>query len=580
MNNYTHNSISFSRQILSGVKRVKSLNLSSLRKVFSLMGKKEKTLFLTLLLIAVVSLAWTARNLYYSATVPAPSNGGELTEGFVGQPSYINPALAYQNNDITLIRLVYSGLYKYNGQGNLVPDLAEDFPQISEDQKQYTINLKKNVQWHNGRPFTANDVVFTFDIIKDPNFKSPLKNTWASTNVEKIDEFSVKFTTKEVAGPFLNNLTQGILPQNIWGNTTAQTFALSENNLKAIGTGPYAVSQIKKLNSGKVQSITLESFSNYFAGKPKLDLITVKFYDASQDLVNALHSGEISSFGFVPFDEDIFVDPTRQNAQILKVPLPQFQAIFFNFQNKDLKERNVRAALSMLVSRQTIVEKAFGGNAKAAACLFCFYSGGSADIPAVDPAAATELLEASGYKKSENGNWSKNGHELELRLFTSDFLPNARAAEELAQEFRNFGIKINLNILPAKQLSDSVVKTRDFDILLLGQKFGSDPDPFGFWHSSQTNDPGLNLSGFADAEADKLITAARTTTDQAARLEKYDQLDALLKDRVPVVFLTQTVYTYFLDDSVKGVNISKLYDSAGRFYDTPNWYVMEGRVFK
>lgn len=567
------------RQAWAGAKSIKQTTLSSFWKVFSLMGKKEKIVFFSLLAAAAVAFLWAGRNFYYAATVPAPALGGNYTEGFLGQANYLNPVLAHDENDLSLNHLIFSGLYKYDGQGNLVPDLADGFPKISEDQKQYTVSLKKNVQWHSGKEFKADDVVFTVATIKDPNFKSPLRSSWASTGVEKIDDFTVKFTTKEVSGPFINYLTLPILPVSVWSKVAAQNFPLSELNLKAVGTGPYAVSEIKKLSSGKIQSITLESFSNYYAGKPKIDSLTVKFYDQPQDLVNALHSGEIDGFGYSPFDENISLKE-ESDLKIWSLPLPQYQVIFFNLKNPALADQKVRAALSALIPRQDIVERAFGGHAKPVSSLFSFYLPASNGKTAA-AANAEDYLLAAGWKRDPaTDKWTKNGQPLELRLYTNDFLPNARAAEILSQAFREFGVNVSLNILPSSQLAENNIKTRDFDILLFGQKFGADPDPFAFWHSSQINYPGLNLSGFADNEADKLITSARTTTDQNLRQQKYLQLDDLLSEKLPMVFLNQTTYSYAVSSKIKGVSLTKLYDPSSRFFDTANWYIMEDRVLK
>lgn len=546
------------------------------------MGKKEKIALLALVSLAAVGLLWSVKNLYYAATVPAPAFGGSFTEGFLDQPNYINPVLAFSENDLALVRLVYSGLYKYDGQGNPVPDLAEGLPQISQDQKQYTVKLKQNVRWHNGRKFTADDVVFTVLSIKDQNIKSPLRPSWTSTGVEKLDDYTVRFATKEVAGPFLQNLTLPILPQSLWSKLSTSAFMLSELNLKAVGTGPYAISEIQKLSSGKVQSITLTSYSNYYAGKPKIDSLTIKFYDQPSELINALHSRDIQGFGFVPFDENLYLDSGREDVNIYQLPLPQYQMLFFNYSNKALAQSNVRAALSAVVPTAEILQTAWNQKAKPANSLFDFYLGKlNGDVSAPDLEKAKNLLQAAGYtKNAASGLWGKNNQPLEFRLFTNDFLPNARAAETLAAAFRNFGLQITLNILPGKQLTENHIKPRDFDLLLYGQKFGADPEPFAFWHSSQTKDPGLNLSGFTDSEADKLLTAARTTTDQSLRQEKFEQLASLLKDRLPAVYLAQTIYTYALDKQIKGVSLTKLYNPSDRFYDAPNWYVMEGRVFK
>ncbi len=566
----------------AGTKSIKQINLSSLRKVFSLMGKKEKIVLLILLAIAILSLLWNVKKFFYSVTIPAPAFGGSYTEGMVGQPNFINPVLAFQENDLTLTRLVYSSLYKYDSQGNLVPDLAVALPEISEDKKEYKVQIKQNVEWHNRRNLTVDDIIFTVELIKDPNFKSPTRPSWASTNVEKIDDYTVKFITKEVSGPFIHNLTLPILPKSVWFKTGSLAFALSENNLKAIGSGPFAVSEIRKLTSGKIQSISFDSFSNYYAGKPKIDQITIKFYDTAEDLIKALHSKEVQGLGYMPFTQNLNMGQSRENVEIAKIPAPQFQALFFNLNSNFLNQQHARNAIGKLIDRNKISEQAFLNNAKPIDSFLGFFANQAANVPAgADSQTAEELFLAMGFKRNpQTSSWEKNGQPLELRLHTNEFEPNVKAAEIIASDLKAFGITLQLNILPSKQLVEEILKPRSFDLLIFGQKFGADPDPFAFWHSSQIKDPGLNLSGFEDAEADKLITAARTTTDRETRKERYLQLSELLNNRTPAVFLTQSFYTYAYSKDIKGFTLTKLYDPAFRFFDAPNWYIREQRVLK
>ena len=121
---------------------------------------------------------------YYSLTKKIPVPGGEYSEGIVGQPLYVNPVLAGGNDaDADLAALVYSGLFKYDPDGKLVPDLAESF-ELSDDKLTYTMHLKKDVKWHDGEPFSADDVLFTIQVIQDPAFKSPLRQNWQGVGTE------------------------------------------------------------------------------------------------------------------------------------------------------------------------------------------------------------------------------------------------------------------------------------------------------------------------------------------------------------------------------------------------------------
>lgn len=574
---FFENSILYFRHAAAGLKYARTIRLSSLRKVFSLMSRGEKIAVIALGLAAAVNLFLSLRTGYERITIPVAAVGGAYTEGMVGQPSLINPLLAYQDEDITLTRLVFSGLYRYDGGGEVIPDLADGMPQISEDQKQYTVNLKKNVRWHNDQPFSADDVVFTFAALKDPAYKSPLRTLWLSTSVEKTGDFQVKFTTKDISGPFLHNLTLPIISRSVWGSENPSTFTLSDKNLQAIGTGPYSIREIKKLKSGKVQQITLGSFAHYHGERAKVESLTLKFYETEQDLLNALHSKEVEGLGYVPSNSNLFLDADGSSLNVLKLRLPQYQVAFFNTQRKALGDREVRRALQLATDRQAIIREALKDNALLPAWPYDVAAGN----PGADAEAARRTLDAAGWKpNAETGIRSKKGTVLEFTISTNDSLLNSKAAEMLARQWETVGAKVHLNILPSRQLTDTQIKTRNFEVLVFPQKLAADPDPFLFWHSSQMKDPGLNLTGFDSAAADKLITEARTTTNQELREQKYREFYALLEQEAPAILLSQTQYVYAVHDKIKNVGIERLFDPTQRFYSLPDWYIEQRRAFK
>jgi peptide/nickel transport system substrate-binding protein len=583
MPQFLQNSITYGKQIFSGIRQVRNLTLSQLRKVFSLMGKREKIALLALAILAAGNFYLSVKNFYISHTSAAPSSGGLYVEGILGQPTYINPLLAHNETENTLIRMVFSGLYKYDTQGNLVADIAEGRPEISEDQKQYTINLRKNVKWHNGKSLTADDIVYTIQILQDPAYKSPLRTLWLSTTVEKLSDYSVKFTTKDISGPFIHNLTLPILPKDVWSRVEAQNFVTSPQNLEAIGSGPYAIKEIKKIksSSGKVESITLEAFPDYYNNRAYIDRVIVRLYDTEEDVLNALHSSEINGYGFVPLGSNLYLEKDQQKLNIYTIPLPQYQVVFFNLNNKFLGEQAVRSALSLSTNKQQIVEEVFKNNALIPTSPMLFNGQAQSSSPVYDVEKAKQTLDAAGWKVDAKTNLRlKNKQTLELTITTNDVSVNSKAAEIVADQWRALNIKVNLNLIPTKQLTDTVIRTRNFDVLLFPQKFGADPDPFLFWHSSQVKDPGFNLTGFVSQSADKLITEARTTTNQQVREQKYLEFNKLIIEQVPVIFLDQTVYIYAVDKNVKDVSLNTLYDPNQRFYSLPGWYMEEERVWR
>lgn len=548
------------------------------------MSLREKRVFLSLLSLATISLTVFLASFYYRHTRLVAAQGGTYTEGMVGQPRLINPLLASSSPDLALVNIVFSGLYKYDGSGRLLSDLADGFPAISADQKQYTVRLKRNALWHNGKPFTASDVVFTIKTLQDPQYKSPLRNSWLNTSVEKLDDYTVVFRTGDISGPFIHNLTQPILSEAVWGKVDANNFVLSSNNLKALGTGPFAIREIKTLPSGKIQSLKLENFADYYDTPAKLDSLEFKFFDSYEDIINVLHSREIEGFGFNPLDKNLYLARDNKKLRLIKVPLPQYQAVFFNLNNPILADKSVRQALSLASDRGEIVNQAFGGNALAEAGPILPRQLGF--VPRVqsrqaDLAAAKGLLEEAGWKYSDKlGARAKNNQALEFTITTNDSPINSKTAELLAAQWGKLNIKLHTNVLSGGEFADKAIRSRGFDALIFAQTLGADPDPFAFWHSSQAKAPGFNLTGFANSAADKLISEARNTTDKNLRAQKYQEFQKIIADQQPALFLNQTNFIYALDPQIKNVNLKVLYQSNFRFYDLPNWYIMDKRVWK
>lgn len=576
MNGHTQNFTSSLRQTFLGFKALKNIRLSDFRKVFSLMGKTEKKAFGLLTAVALASLIISGRNFYVKNTQAIPGVGGQLTEGVLGQPQYINPLLAFSETDQSLVKLIFSGLYKYGPNGELVPDLAESLPQISEDQKSYTINLKTNAHWHNQTPVSADDVVFTIQTLKNPDFKSPLRTLWLSTSVEKLSDYQVKFTTKDVAGPFAHNLTLPILPKKIWEDLDGPSFLLHKNNLEAIGNGPYAITAINRLPSGKIQSMQLQSFSKYHNGQARIQAFNLKFFDTQEEILNALRGREIEAGGIVPGLEES-PESLHKNYNLVSVNIPQYHIAFFNLNHPLLAQQAVRDALRLATDRKNIIENIFQ-NQKA--------------YP-LDPLTKTLMPEIFNLKDAEktlqqagfeinpaDGVRRKKNEALKFNIYTNDTPTGTKTAENLKEQWKKLGADVSVVTMPTKQLTEEIIKTRKYEVLVFSQKFGPDPDPFFFWHSSQIKDPGLNLTGLNDPALDKLLTESRNITDTELRQQKYAEISRLLDAKNTQILLNQNLYTYLADTKVKNIGMQSLHDTSHRYYDLPNWYIVTKREWK
>lgn len=564
--------------------KLKVISLSALlRKVFSLMGKREIYIAWVLVLVLALDFLYYTHAAYMLVTNPQPAVGGRYREGVLGQPRLINPLVGTSQADQSLIRLVYSGLYKYDNNGKIAPDLATSLPEISEDQKQYKIHLREDALWHNNKRVTAEDVTFTVHTIQNPEYNSPLRNLWQNTVVTNEGEFTVLFTNEDVSAPFIHSLTLPILPAAVWASVPANQFLLSSQNLEAVGSGPYTIREIKKLPDGTIQSIKLESFSNYYAGKPYIDTITTLFYETYEDLVSSLHAKLIDGFGYISLDTTLSLNTDRNDIHLYKLPLPQYQGAFFNLKHPILNDVRVRNALSLSTDRNAILHEVFTGGGIALAGPILpeqLPELPKGDIPKLQQEKAAELLDQAGWKLLADGKRYKQNIALEFTITTNDFPLNAKTAEVLANQWKNLGANIRLNIVPTKDLTGNILPTRGYDVLVFAVKLSPDPDPFVLWHSSQAKDPGLNITQFTNSEVDKLISEGRNTTNIATRIEKYTRFQEILQNEVPAIFLSQTVYVYAMHTKVKGVTLRSLHDQSFRFTDTTNWYIEEKRVWR
>jgi len=509
----------------------------------------------------------------------SPDYGGELIEGLVGQPRFINPVLSAASGiDTDITKLVYAQILKFDKDLNLVPDLAESLPTVSEDQKTYTLKLKNNLKWQDGRPIRSDDVIYTIQTIQNSEFESPLQANWNRVTTEKIDDLTLTFTLREISAAFIINFTVGILPQHIWETLEPNNFRLSDLNLKPIGSGPFKVKKIRKTSDGTILAINLESNENYHEGRPFLDEFTFKFLENSENLITAYQAREINSLGYLPFDRKTFIEASEKVTQH-QINLPQYQAVFFNLlKNKVLQDKAVRQALWLATDRQEIIDQVYLGFGQPAFGPVLIgnlgYNPSIAQQTHLNLDEAADILDRGKWILDESTNIrKKNDTLLEFNLSTNNFVLNVKTAQIIKRQWERVGAKINLVVVSPADLQQQDIRLRDFDALLFAQNTGADPDPFAFWHSTQVRSPGLNISGFKNATADKLLTDARQTNDVVIRAANYQKFQEIITDEIPAVFLDSAVFVYNVPKKVQGIDLETIIHPSDRFVDVHRWFI-------
>jgi peptide/nickel transport system substrate-binding protein len=553
------------------------------------LSRAGRGLFFFLSTVLVVSAVALIYLLNSQLIVAIPGYGGGLSEGIVGSPRFINPVLAISDSDRDLTVLIYSGLLRATPEGDYLPDLAQSYS-ISPDGLQYTLTLRKNATFHDGTPVTADDVVFTVGKTQDPAIKSPVRANWNGVTVEEIDPETVRFTLKSPYAPFVENLTQGILPKHLWQNVSDEEFPFSELNSNPIGSGPFRVSSISRTPSGIPSSYDLRSFNKYALGKPYFSFLTLKFYQSEQALADALGSGEVeAASGLSPT-----LLSTVSGANIERAPLNRVFGVFFNQnQSEVLRDLDVRRALQNSIDQDDLVQKVLGGYGTPLtgpippdimpALPAAGAQGDASDASATTTDAATlarNVLLAKGWSVGSDGILAKTtGKGKDAKTITLSFslstgnVPELRAAAEyVRQQWTKLGADVDVKIFDQGDLSQNVIRPRKYDALLFGEVVGRELDLFAFWHSSQRNDPGLNISLYANSAADKILEALRETSSDSERADLYTKFEAELGKDIPAVFLYAPDFVYSIPKDIVGVDLGFIETPSDRFLSAPSWH--------
>jgi len=514
--------------------------------------------------------------------VDVPSRGGSLVEGIVGTPSFINPLLATSDADKDLSFLVYSGLLNATSDGQYVPDLAESY-EVSPDGLTYSFVIKDDAKFHDGTPVTADDVEFTIMKAEDNALKSPKRVNWEGVTVEKTGVNEISFTLKQSYAPFIANLTLGILPKHIWKGFESDQFPFSSFNIEPIGSGPYSIESVTRGGSGVPQSIVLKANPAYASGEPYITRLSFDFFQNDKSLSDALKTGRIDSASNLNAETVSDLNGKTNRFNILRSPLTRVFGLFFNQNSKEvLVHKEVRQALAATTDKRTIIENVLYGYARETA----------GPLPATlnDEIIPLEIIATSTLAKA---GWKKNPvtgiYELKSKTGTSTIsfsistanIPDlVQAAKSLQENWNDLGAVVDVKVFEPSDLNQSVIRPRKYDALLFGMVTGRTPDLYPFWHSSQRNDPGLNIAMYANRKADSLLESMRKTMDMKTFNDQYSKLEAEITSDIPAIFLWSPDFIYAVPANLGGINLGLITNTSDRFIGIEKWYVEKDRIWE
>lgn len=535
-------------------------NGKQLKHLNKFLNPRENLIMKICLLILIINVVYLSVIFFKKHLQYNPIAGGDYAEALVGYPKAINPIYAANRDvDADLSRLIYSSLFAYDQNGNLINDLADRYT-ISGDGKEYIIVIKNNVKFHNGDKLTADDVMFTFDLIKNADYHSPFRSSLSNIEASKIDDYSIKFLLSEPYAPFLELLNFGILPKNIWRNVNPQSILLFEGNLKPIGSGLYKFKSLIKNKDGDLKEYRLTVNEDYYGKKPYIRNVDFKFFVDYVEAIKALNDNQVNGLSFLPYNENKELI-AKNSLSINELLRSQIVSLFFNKEKiKALGDKSIRISLAQSINKQELVDDVFRGAYKIADGPILssnFAYNNNLTKYNFDPTAAANTL---------------RDKSLAFTLSIIDRPENIAVADKLKNYWEMAGVKVTIKVIPTEQVSD-LIKNRDYEVLLYGESVGGDPDVYAFWHSSQIDGKGLNLALYSNSNVDTLLTDARITSNIEDRVAKYQKFQEILTNDLPAIFLYSPAYTYIQDKSVKGFNTSVINEPADRFSSISSWYL-------
>jgi peptide/nickel transport system substrate-binding protein len=509
----------------------------------------------------------------------ASKKGGHVTYGTFSDPKQFNSVLTSDDASSHVTARIYDGLLTIdeNGTGQQKPLLAESVPKPSADGLSYTFKIRKDVKWTDGKPLTADDVAFTYNIMVDPKYKaanSPRSATVQSfvESVTASDQYTVVFKMKKVYAPFLlQHGTYGILPKSVYGSLTPEQINTTDAN-----TNPQVTSGMFKFDKWeKGQQVTLSRNDNYYRGAPLLDKYVVKNTGSSVAVSNQLKTGEVDIGGIDNSQFDSFA--TVANVDVKKYTTLSFE--FFGYQldpskpaGKLFSDKQVRQALVYGLDRQAMVDAIY------------FKQGVVPDsvIPPplwafnpnvkpkynYDTKKAEQMLDAAGWTKGSDGIRAKAGQRLKFEIITNS---GNKTRESLIVAMQDQWKKIGVDATAKPVdfngvLVPAITNTRNFDIFMVGFGPFTDPDESQLWHSRATNAGGFNGMQFKNARVDKLLDDGVATFDQAKRKQIYAELQDIMADEVPGPILVFAKALVGVNKRVQGTK----YSTWGS--TTANWF--------
>ncbi len=527
-------------------------------------------LFLSILLTSAGSVFSTGSIVRTSdaSEKDIPVCGDAFIDSSIGDASTLIPILASDSASHSVASLIYNGLVKYDRDLKMVGDLAESWD-ILNGGLVIRFHLRRNVRWHDGHPFTARDVVFTYKTMCDPKTPTAYADPFLQIkDAQAPDDFTFQVTYTKPFAPALESWGLSILPKHLLEGKDIVKSPLSRH---PIGTGPYI---FKSWESGA--KIILIANPDYFEGRPYINEYMYRVIPDSATLFLELKSGTIDRMGLTPLQYQRQTATSYFFNSFKKYRYPSFSYTYlgYNLKNPLFRDKRVRQAISYAINKQELIDVVLMGLGQIATGPYkpgtWVYNPDVNRYP-YNPQKARELLSQAGWQDHDgDGIIDRDGKPFEFTILTNiGNTQRAKCAEIIQYRLTQIGIKIKIRIIEWASFINQFINQRRFEAVILGWTIPQDPDLYDIWHSSKTKPEELNFISYRNAQVDDLLEKARHTFNQEERRHCYFKIQEIMAEDQPYTFLFVPEALPIIHNRFNGIEPAPL----GIDYNFIKWYV-------
>jgi len=503
---------------------------------------------------------------------PNIKNPNSLTIASLADAKRLLPMLASDSASASISGHIFRGLTKYNKNIVLEGDLAESWS-ISQDGLVITFKLRKDVLWHDGKPFTADDVIFTYNTVINPKVPTPYSSNYGPVKeVKKIDDYTVRVYYNEPFAPSLEAWGMGIIPKHVYEGKVLTT---PEINRNPIGSGPY---KIKEWVTG--QKIVLDAFDKYYEKTPNIQKIITRVIPDTATMFLELKFGGIDYMSLTPAQFKLQAHSSHFDSYFNKFRYPSFSYTYlgFNLLSPLFKDTKVRQAISHAINKKDIITAVLLGYGTD--CTGPFPPESWAYNPNVrifsyNPQKAIELFKEAGWNINSKGILQKDGKPFEFTVITNQGNETRlKTAQIIKEQLKAVGINMNIKVLEWQAMLHDFIDKKKFEVVILGWSLSRDPDIYDIWHSSKTKEGEFNFVSYKNAEVDELLIKGRQVFSIDERKKIYDRIQEILAEEQPYIFLYIPDALPVIHKRFKGVTKAPI----GIWHDYIHWYVPKNRL--